>query len=71
MYFIPRAYRRYRRSPLERVGNPFVSLAGCLSETEDEGVGRMASLLEVCSGEGLVACAKQLWGVCGLAEVGW
>ena len=48
-----------------------MSLAGCLSETEDDGVGRMASLLEVCSGEGLVSCAKQLWGVCGLAEVGW
>ena len=66
-----RAYRRYRRSPLERVENPFVSLANCLSETEDDGVGMMARLLEVCSGDGLVACAKQLWGVCGLTEVGW
>ena len=71
--FMPicRAYRRYRRSPLERVGNPFVSLANCLSETEDDGAGMMARLLEVCSGDGLVACAKQLWGVCGLTEVGW
>ena len=68
---ILRAYRRYRRSPLEREGNPFVSLANCLSETEDDGVGRMAKLLEICSGEGLVACANQLWGVCGVAEVGW
>ena len=68
---ILRAYRRYRRSPLERGGNPFVSLANCLSETEDDGVGRMAKLLEICSGEGLVACANQLWGVCGMAEVGW
>ena len=71
MNSILRAYRRYRRSPLEREGSPFVSLANCLSETEDDGVGRMAKLLEICSGEGLVACANQLWGVCGMAEVGW
>merc|ERR1719285_661215 len=43
------AYRRYRRSPEDQMGTPWLSLAGCLSETEDDGLGRMASLLEVCS----------------------
>ena len=54
---------------------PFLMLNAALMQefviAESGAGGRMARLLEVCSGEGLLACAKQLWGGCALAEVGW
>ena len=47
------------------MGTAWLSLANCFSESQndDDRSGRMARLLEVCSGEGLLACAKQLWVV--------